>query len=131
MITSFFLIVTLYLVCKHSIHYLSFLEGAVIKGKPLSSLFTSFVKDTLNVFLVLLRFSLLIFRINVYDVFDDFLDSYYILLDDFNDTEYLHGIFTQTNSLFNFSPDNRNNKSFLMNEENDFHYDGFYLYFLS
>lgn len=131
MITSFFLIVTLYLVCKHSIHYLSFLEGAVIKGKPLSSLFTSFVKDTLNVFLVLLRFSLLIFRINVYDVFDDFLDSYYILLDDFNDTEYLHGIFTQANSLFNFSPDNRNNKSFLMNEENDFHYDGFYLYFLS
>jgi len=126
----FFTFIVFYLSFKYSIHYFSFLETSIVEGKTFSFLFNQFLKDFLNTFSFILRFYILLFRINVYDMLDDFFDSYYIFVGDFDDDEYFKEIFFSLHGTLLFSIDNYDDKSFLLEEENSFFNDLFYLYFI-
>jgi hypothetical protein len=65
----------------------------VNSGSTAVFLTNQFFRDFLNTFSVVLRFYVLVFRINIYDIFDDILDSYYIFIIDFDDDEYINELF--------------------------------------
>jgi hypothetical protein len=67
---------------------------------------------------------------NVYDTLEDFFDSYYIFVGDFDDDEYLNELLFSLNNTLFFTIDNQDDRSFLLEDENDFTNDLFYLYFL-
>ena len=70
---------------QYSIHFFSFLEISLSIRHSSSWLFHQFIRDVSNTFALFLRIGLLIFRLNVYDCLDDFLDSYYIFVCDFDE----------------------------------------------
>lgn len=76
-----------YLVARHTIHYFSFLEASVVEGRSVRFIVKQIFKDFLNTFAILFRFSILLVRINTYDLLDDFFDSYYVFTCDFNDPD--------------------------------------------
>lgn len=116
----FFSIVGLYLCYKHSVHYFAFLEASVSEGRSVGFVASQFSKDFLNTFSLLLRFYTLLFRMNVYDTLDDFFDSYYIFVGDFDDDEYLTELFLSIHGNLMFTLDNNDDRSFLFEDENDF-----------
>jgi len=131
--TSFFYIFTLivlYLVYAYSIHYFAFLDATATNRRTVSFVAKQFSTDFLNTFSLLLRFYILLFRINIYDTLEDFFDSYYILVGDFDDDEYLNELFFSIHGTLFFTLDNNDDRSFLLEDENDFYYDLYYLYFM-
>ena len=82
-----FLGVFVYFLYRYSIHYFSFLASSDTKRESLS-LFSQFAVDFLDTVGLLLRFIVLMARLNLYDFLDDLLDSYYIFVCDFDDDEY-------------------------------------------
>jgi hypothetical protein len=131
--TSFFnflTIIILYFLYKFSIHYFSFLEASIPDTRSVKFVVGQFFKDSLNTFSIIVRFYILVFRINIYDFFDDILDSYYIFLIDFDDDEYFHEIFLSLHGTLFFTNDNHDDRSFLLEDENGFLNDFYYLYFL-
>lgn len=87
-LSFYFIFIIFYLLFRYSIHYFSFLEASFTEGKNASFIAKQFVRDISNTFALFLRFSLLLFRLNIYDGLDDFLDSYYISVCDFDDDTY-------------------------------------------
>jgi hypothetical protein len=81
----FLILVIIFLLFKYSIHYFSFLEQSVSEGKSALFIAKQFVRDVSNTFALFLRFFLLLFRLNIYDGLDDFLDSYCIFFAEFNE----------------------------------------------
>jgi len=133
MFFNFFSFVILYLVFRYSIHYFSFLEASETGGRSVSffyGLSSQFLKDTLNNFSVIIRFYALLFRINVYDNLEDIFDSYYIFVGDFDDDEYFSELFLSLHGTLLFTLDNHDDRSFLLEDENDFANDFFYTYYL-
>jgi len=126
----FFSLVVSYLIYKYSIHYFAFLEASIAKDRSVGFVAKQFSKDFLNTFSLLLRFYILLFRINVYDTLDDFFDSYYIFVGDFDDDEYLNELFLSIHGTILFTLDNNDDRSFLFEDENDFAHDLFYTYFV-
>jgi hypothetical protein len=126
----FFIIITLYICFKYSIHYFSFLEASVAEGRSVKFITTQVFKDFLNTFSLLLRFYILLLRVNVYDTLDDFLDSYYIFIGDFDEDEYLTEVFISIYGSILFLSENDYDTSFLLEDEHDFFNDWFYLYFV-
>lgn len=99
-VVVFFSLITLLLI-KYSIHYFSFLENSISEGYSVNFLLKQFVRDVANSFALFLRFFLLIFRLNIYDGLDDFLDSYYIFFIDFDEENYYdESFFIPDNFLF-------------------------------
>ena len=84
----------------------------------------------MNTFALFLRFFILLFRLNVYDTLDDFYDSYYIFLGDFDEDEYFGELFFSINSLFFYDIDVNDDRIYSLEEEHDFFFDLFYIYFL-
>jgi hypothetical protein len=84
----FFCLLIFFLLYKYSIHYFAFLEASVVEGRSVSYISKQFFRDFINTFALFLRFFILLFRLNVYDTLDDFYDSYYIFVGDFDDDEY-------------------------------------------
>ena len=80
-----FFAVILFFFYQNGVHFFSYLETSLKERYSSSWLFHQFVRDLSSTFALLLRFGLLIFRLNVYDLLDDFLDSYYIFVCDFDD----------------------------------------------
>ena len=66
----------------------------------------------------------------MYDLIDDILDSYYILIIDFDDDEYLNELFFSLHGTLFFTNDNQDDRSFLFEDENTFSNDLYYLYFI-
>lgn len=126
----FFSIIILYFILRHSIHYFSFLESSVSEGRNVNYLVLQFRNDFLGSFSLLLRFYTLLFRMNVYDTLEDFFDSYYIFVGDFDDDEYINELFFSLNNTLFFTLDNNDDRSFLFEDENDFSNDFFFLYFM-
>jgi hypothetical protein len=126
----FFSYVLLYFFYKHSIHYFSFLEASATGSRSIMYLGSQFKGDFLAFFSMILRFYSLLLRLNVYDILDDCLDFYYIFIGDFDDDEYLQESFVSLYSTIIFVLDNQDDKSFLLEDENDFYTDFFYLYFV-
>lgn len=91
---------------------------------------TQFKGDFLALFSMILRFYSLLLRLNVYDVLDDCLDFYYVFIGDFDDDEYMNESFFSLYGVILYTSDNQDDRSFLLEDENDFYGDLFYLYFL-
>lgn len=100
-ITFIFAIATL--IFKYSTHYFAFLENSVSDGFSTSFIAKQFVRDLSNTFALFLRFFLLVFRLNIYDGLDDFLDSYYIFFIDFDEDSYFDELFYYSDYFFYFS----------------------------
>jgi hypothetical protein len=126
----FFCALILFLLFKYSQHYFAFLEASVAEGRSVSYVTKQFFRDFINTFALFLRFFILLFRLNVYDTLDDFYDSYYIYVGDFDDDEYFNEMFFSMYGLFFFDIDNNDDRSFSLEDENEFMLDLFYIYFL-
>jgi hypothetical protein len=126
----FFTLIILYLMFKYSTHYFSFLESSINDGRSAVFLTKQFFRDILNTLSLMLRFYVLLFRINVYDMLDDVLDSYYIFVGDFDDDEYFNELFYSIHGTLFFTNDNQDDRSFLLEDENNFSNDLFYSYFV-
>jgi hypothetical protein len=78
-----------------------------------------------------LGFFILLFRLNVYDNLDDFFDSYYIFVGDFDDDEYGNELFLSPSVLLFFEIDGGDDSAFLLEDDIDMFPDFFMLYFIS
>jgi len=125
-----FLGVFMYMVFKYSIHYFSFLQASESKGK-FTRVLIQFAQDMVNTFALFLRFIVLMVRLNMYDFLDDVLDSYYIFLCDFDDDEYFTETFFFIFGLLFFDTDNHDDRSLFFEDELDFSFDFFSLYFIN
>lgn len=119
------------LIVKYSTHYFSFLESSIQEGRNVSFLLKQFFRDFLNTFSLFLRFFVLLFRLNVYDTLDDFYDSYYIFLCDFDDDSYQSEAFFSSFSNLFFIISNFEDSNYLLEDESDSYLDLFWLYFLT
>ena len=126
----FFLLLMSYLCFKYSVHYFSFLEASVVEGRSVSFIVKQVFKDFLNALSLALRFFILLLRINVYDTLDDFLDSYYIFVGDFDEDEYLAELTLSIHSSLLFLSENDYDTSYLYEDEHDSLSDFFYLYYV-
>lgn len=126
----FFSFIIFYLCFKHSVHYFAFLEASKNESRSVKFVAAQFFSDFMNTFSLMLRFYTLLFRMNVYDNLDDFFDSYYIFVGDFDDDEYLNELFVSIQGTLFFTMDNNDDRSFLLEDENDFSNDLFYTYFV-
>lgn len=127
-ICLFFVFIIIFLLYKYSIHYFSFLENSVSDGYSTSYIAKQFVRDVSSTFALFLRFFLLLFRLNIYDGLDDFLDSYYIFFIDFDEDSYTDELFFFSDFLF-FS-DNREDIIFYQPTEFDWWLDLYSKYFI-
>jgi hypothetical protein len=125
----FFIIIISYLFFKYSQNYFAFLEASVSEGRNVSYIQKQFFKDFINTFALFLRFFILLFRLNVYDTLDDFYDSYYIYIGDFDDDEYFFDMYFSMGSLSFFDTDNNDDRFFSLEDENEFFLDLFFIYF--
>lgn len=126
----FFVLITFYICFKYSIHYFAFLEASVVEGRSVGFIAKQVFKDFLNTLSLFLRFYILLLRVNVYDTLDDFLDSYYIFIGDFDEDEYLNEMFLSIYGSLLFLSENDYDTSYLLEDEHDFFNDWFYLYFV-
>lgn len=126
----FFVVLTMYFLLRHSIHFFSFLEATSNGSRDNKFILTQFRADLLALFSFTLRFYMLMFRVNVYDTVEDILDTYYIFVGDFDDDEYINELFFSLHGTLFFTMDNHDDRSFLYEDESDFSYDLYYLYFI-
>ena len=126
----FFIILTSYFAFRYSIHLFSFLEASVSEGRDNKFILSQFRADALSIVSFTMRFYTLLFRVNVYDTVEDFLDTYYIFVGDFDDDEYLNELFFSIHGTIFFTMDNHDDRSFLLEDENDFSYDLYFIYFM-
>lgn len=124
-----FLGVFIYFLYRYSIHYFSFLAASDTKREALS-IFSQFLVDLLDTVGLLLRFLVLMARLNLYDFLDDVLDSYYLLVCDFDDDEYFSDLFFSIFSTMFFDSDLHDDRSFFLEDEIDLSNDLFSLYFI-
>ena len=127
---SFFLLLTMFFVMRHSVHFFSFLEASVSEGRSNRFIMDQFKGDALALFSFSMRFYMTIIRVNIYDTVEDFLDTYYIFVGDFDDDEYLAELFFSLHGTIFFTMDNNDDRSFLMEDESSFSYDLYYIYYM-
>ena len=113
---------------RYSIHFFSFLEITVTENVSVNFLFKQFIRDCSNLVALFLRFFLLIFRLNIYDSLDDFLDSYYIFLCDFDEDFLFNELGFSLFNDFYFYIDNQND-TFFFTEIEFFHFFSFFFIF--
>jgi hypothetical protein len=118
----------LYHLYRYSTHCLSYLEAAK-SGSKATSLLAQSVFDGLNVFAYTLRFLVLVIRLNIYDGIDDMLDSYYILLADFEEDDYTYDAIVLICAAYSFDMDANDDRLFLLEDETDLFADLFLVYF--
>lgn len=122
-------IIGLYLY-KLSVHCLSFFEPASSGNRSLTVVMSQVFRDLISGLSLLLRFLVLMARINIYDANDDILDSYYILVGDFDDDEYMVDTLADMSAVMSFDIDNNDDRSFLLEDETDMSGDLYSLYFV-
>lgn len=127
---SFFLLLTMFFVMRHSVHFFSFLEASVSEGRTNRFIMDQFKGDALALFSFSMRFYMTVIRVNIYDTVEDFLDTYYIFVGDFDDDEYLSELFFSLHGTIFFTMDNNDDRSFLLEDESSFSYDLYYIYYM-
>ena len=127
---SFFLLLTMYFVLRHSVHFFSFLEASVAEGRSNRFIMDQFKGDLLALFSFSMRFYMTVIRVNIYDTVEDVFDSYYIFVGDFDDDEYLAELFFSLHGTIFFTMDNKDDRSFLLEDESSFSYDLYYIYYM-
>ncbi len=128
---SFFCVVVAYVFYKYSVHYFAFLEPSSSEERSVAFITKQFLRDFINTFALLLRFFILLFRLNIYDTLDDFFDSYYIFVGDFDDDEYFDELFFSVYGLMFYDTDVHDDRLYSLEEESDLFMDLFYVYFLT
>ena len=128
-ICVYFILIIFYLLYKYSLHYFAFLENSVSEDYTTQYVSKQFVRDISNTFALFLRFFLLLFRLNIYDGLDDFLDSYYIFFIDFDEDSYLDELFFLSD-FFSYFTDNREDVVFYQPVEFDWWLDLYSKYFV-
>ena len=123
-----FMSLILYFYYKYNLFFLIFLELSIISGKSTLYIIKQYCRDFLNILAYLLRIFLLFIRLNIYDGLDDFFDSYYIFIGDFDSYDYLEIIYLFNFNLFPSAYDNIYDKSVLNYEEIEFYLNLIYLY---
>lgn len=126
----FFCMMIGYLFFKYSQHYFAFLESSAVEGRSVAFITKQFFRDFINTFALFLRFFILLFRLNVYDTLEDFYDSYYIFVGDYDDDEYFNELFFSIYSLMFYDTDVHDDRIYSLEEEHDFFLDLYYIYFL-
>jgi len=124
-----FLGVFVYFLYRYSIHYFSFLEATTSKGRTIG-LIKQTLSDLANTLSLMLRFLVLMIRLNIYDGVDDVMDSYFIFVMDFDDDEYFSELFFSIFSVMFFDTDVNDDRSFFLEDELDLSIDFFSIYFL-
>jgi hypothetical protein len=125
----FFTVIMAYFIFRHSIHYLSFMEASVSEKR--SNNFISQARvDVTNIGALMLRFYMLIIRVKHHDTVEDVLDTYYVFVGDFDDDEYVNELFFSLHGTLFFTMDNHDDRSFMLEDESDFAYDIYYLYYI-
>lgn len=124
-----FLSTYVFFLYKNSVHYFSFLEASVSDRRAVS-IFTQFLKDSANSFVLLLRFLTLLFRLNIYDTVDDVLDSNYIFICDFEDDAYFTDLFLAFYQSIFVNGDYYGDRTLFYEHDLDFSFDLFSLYFI-
>ena len=125
----YFLFIIFYLLYRYSLHYFTFLENSISDGFTNLYILKQFVRDLSNTFALFLRFFLLLFRLNIYDGLDDFLDSYYIFFIDFDDDSYFDELLFYNNYWY-FLIDNHEDLLFYQTTEFEWFDDLFSKYFI-
>jgi len=92
MLSFFYIFLTIFVFFffKNSIHYFAFLEASMSNNQT-TGIFMQFGKDAANSFVLSLRFTALMVRINIYDTVEDLLDSNYIFACEFQDERFDDG----------------------------------------
>ena len=130
MLVVLFGIVVSYVFFKYSTHYFAFLEPSSYEERSAAFITKQFARDFINTFALILRFFVLLFRLNIYDTLDDFFDSYYIFIGDFDDDEYWDELFFSINGVLFYDTDVYDDRELNHYETTDISFDGFYWYFL-
>lgn len=125
----FFIFLISFLVYKYSIHYFAFLEATDLSGRSVSFITKQFFRDFMGTIGLFLRFFILLFRLNVYDNLDDFYDSYYIFVGDFDDDEYIVELLFSFQTMLFYDHDVNDDGLLMLEEEPDLLEDLFYIYF--
>jgi len=99
---ALFVLILVYIIYKHSTHFLTFLDGRSRKYKTVWGVIRQCFDDIVNIGAIALRFLTIVFRVNVYDTLDDFFDSYYIFVEDFEDSDTISLLYStfQSNNGF-------------------------------
>jgi len=124
-----FLGVFVYFLYRYSLHYFSFLDATTSQGRTVG-LIKQCGNDIANTLSLMLRFLVLMVRLNIYDGVDDILDSYFIFVCDFDDDEYFSELFFSIFSVMFFDTDVNDDRSFFLEDELDLSIDFFSLYFI-
>jgi len=101
-----------------------------VNEKRSNNFLNQFRVDAFNFGAVTLRFYMLIIRVNIYDTVEDVLDTYYVFIVDFDDDEYVNELFFSLHGTLFFTMDNHDDRSFMYEDESDFSYDLYYLYYI-
>lgn len=126
-VTIFLLIIT-YFLYKYNTFILLFFELSITLGKSYTYIFKQYLRDILNILAYTLRLILLFIRLNIYDGLDDFFDSYYIFIGDFNAYDYLEIIYIYNYNQLYIHYDNVYDQSLLKYEETEFYLNLIYIY---
>lgn len=109
-LTSYYMYLFTYLICylvvSYAVHIFSFLTLVDYSRFSLMVIFNQFRSDVQELASLLLRFYALLFRLNVYDLLEDILDSYYLFLGDFGDEYLLNNSFFTLQAFENLSVTN-------------------------
>jgi len=103
---------------------------ASMSGERSNRFMSQFRADVANIISLMLRFYMLIIRVNIYDTVEDVLDTYYVFIGDFDDDEYVNELFFSLHGTLFFTMDNHDDRSFMYEDESDFSYDLYYLYYV-
>lgn len=107
LLTSYYLILFTYLILMlvvlYSIHIFTFLALSMYSKRSVLVVILQFKNDILDLLSLILRFYVLLFRLNVYDLLEDLFDGYYIFLGDFGDEYLLDNASLPINSFEGFS----------------------------
>ena len=123
-----FLLITIYFLYKYSTFILLFFELSITIGKSHIYVFKQYLRDILNILAYALRLILLFIRLNIYDGLDDFFDSYYIFIGDFNAYDYLEIIYIYNYNQLYTHYDNMYDQSTIKYEETEFYLNLIYTY---
>lgn len=126
---TIFLTVITFLIYRYSIHLFSFLEASDVSGRSLSFILKQFFRDFMGALGLFLRFFILIFRLNVYDNLDDLLESYYIVVCDFDDDLYFSDFFFVALNKFFFMSGFEDDRLLSLENELDSYVDFYVLFF--
>ena len=127
-VVAIFLLITVYFLYKYNTFILLFFELSITLGKSYVYVFKQYLRDILNILAYALRLILLFIRLNIYDGLDDFFDSYYIFIGDFNAYDYLEIIYIYNYNQLYVHYDNIYDQSILKYEETEFYLNLIYMY---